>query len=144
MDSVGSLIDSCLQRKTKKNYWQILLISDYSKIVGKVIASNTKLVYFHDSNATIVCRNSIWMNELKNTEPELIDKLNHYIGKDMVYGITVKIGNVEKKVTKTEPKKKIILTKEEETWIEETKNLVPEKLQPPFESLLVAYKELKK
>lgn len=121
-----------------------MLISDYSKIVGKVIASNTKLVYFHDSNATIVCRNSIWMNELKNTEPELIDKLNHYIGKDMVYGITVKIGNVEKKVTKTVPKKKIILTKEEETWIEETKNLVPEKLQPPFESLLVAYKELKK
>lgn len=144
MDSIGSLIDSCLVKKTKKNYWQIKLISDYPKIVGKVIASNTKLLFFHDSQATIICRNSIWMNELKNTEPVLIEKLNQYIGKKMVVGITVKIGNIEKKVQKVEVKKKPELTNEEEAWIEETKNVVPESLQVPFKSLLIAYKELKK
>jgi predicted nucleic acid-binding Zn ribbon protein len=144
LDSIGSLIDSCLVKKTKKNYWQIKLISDYPKIVGKVIASNTKLLFFHDSQATIICRNSIWMNELKNTEPVLIEKLNQYIGKKMVVGITVKIGNIEKKVQKVEVKKKPELTNEEEAWIEETKNVVPESLQVPFKSLLIAYKELKK
>ena len=144
MDSIGSLIDSCLVKKTKKNYWQIKLISDYPKIVGKVIASNTKLLFFHDSQATIICRNSIWMNELKNTEPVLIEKLNQYIGKKMVVGITVKIGNIEKKAQKVEVKKKPELTNEEEAWIEETKNVVPESLQVPFKSLLIAYKELKK
>lgn len=144
MDKLGSLIDSCLQRKTKKNYWQIKLITDYPKIVGKVIAGNTKLIFFNEGNATILCRNSIWMNELKNTEPELIAKLNQYIGKDMVTGLTVKIGNIEKKMPKTEAKKKPVLTVEEEKWIEDTKNIVPESLQKPFESMLVAYKELKK
>ena len=144
MDSLGSLVDACILKRTKKNYWQIRLISDYSKIVGKTISTNTKLIFLNGSQATIVCRNSIWMNELKNMEPELIDKLNQYIGKTVLDSIAVKIGNIEKKASKLEPKKKPNLSLDDEKWIADTKKLVPENLQDRFESLLISYKELKK
>lgn len=144
MDSLGSLIDACILKRTKKNYWQIRLISDYPTIVGKTISSNTKLIFLSGSQATILCRNSIWMNEIKNIEPEIINKLNQYIGKANITEISVKIGNIEKKAAKQEVKKKIALSLEDEKWITETKMLVPETLKDRFESMLISYKELKK
>ena len=143
MDSIGSIIDTCLQKRTKKNYWQIKLIENYHKIVGSIIAKNTKLLYFNGKRATIICRNSIWMNELKNREEQIIEKMNQYIGKNIVESLQVKIGNIEKPSVK-QSKKTVALTKEEEAWIEETMKLVPETLQDRFRSLLVSYKELKK
>jgi len=144
LDSLGSLIDSCLLRSTKKNYWQIRLIAGYPKVVGKIISSNTKLLFQKEGQAVILCRNSIWMNELKNRESELVEKFNQFLGKNLIQGIIVKIGNIEKQKPKTQSRSKAELSVEEKDWITQTKSLVPEPLQARFESVLIAYKELKK
>lgn len=83
------------------------------------------------------------MNELKNREEEIIEKLNQHIGKKAIETLQVRIGNIEKPAAKV-TKKEVKLSLEDEAWIEETKKLVPPSLQDRFESLLVSYKELKK
>lgn len=143
MYTLGSLADQCLLKKTKKNYWQIRLIQNYNQLVGKIIASNSKLYYIDRKKAIIICRNSVWMNELKNREEELIEKFNQFIGKDCLDSIQLKIGNIDKTPLE-KSKKKVELTVQEEEWIEHTSLLVPESLQNRFRSMLVAYKELKK
>lgn len=143
MDSIGSVIDTYFARKKKLNHWQIKLYSEYDEIVGKTIASNTKISWIQGSSVTIACRNSVWINELRNLEEKIIDKINSKIGKKTIDTLVFKIGNIE--IIKKPVKKKIIvLSKEEEQWIMETKRLVPSELEDKFESLLRAFKELKK
>jgi len=143
LDSIGSVIDTYFARKKKLNHWQIKLYSEYDEIVGKTIASNTKISWIQGSSVTIACRNSVWINELRNLEEKIIDKINSKIGKKTIDTLVFKIGNIE--IIKKPVKKKIIvLSKEEEQWIMETKRLVPSELEDKFESLLRAFKELKK
>lgn len=143
MDSIGSVIDSYFTRKKKLKQWQIQLYSDYDSIVGKSIALNTKITWIQGSTVTISCRNSVWITELRNMEDKIIDKINSKIGKKTIDTLVFKIGNIET-IKKIGKKKHIILSTEEEKWITETKQLVPDSLQNKFELLLRAFKELKK
>ncbi len=144
MDSIGKVIDSYFARKKKLNYWQIKIYSEYDAIVGKSISSNTEIIWIQGSTVTIACRNSVWINELRNLEDKIIEKINNKIGKKIIEKLIFKIGNVESNAQKIAKKRIMALSKEDEKWINETKMTVPTDLQDRFESLLRAFKELKK
>lgn len=141
MLKINSVIDDYLSKgKFKKVRKDNLLLLKYESIVGKVVAQNTKLLKLSDDTIYIVCKNSIWMNELLNMEDSIISKFNEEIGFPAFSRISLKVGNI-KSLNLTFHKK---LTKEDEDWIIKTCEKVPVELRGSFEKLLRAYKECKR
>lgn len=141
MLKINSVIDDyLLRREIKKDHKLHLLLLKYEKIVGKTVAQNTKLLKFDKGTIYIVCRNSIWMNELLNMENNIISKFNEEVGFPAFSKISLKVGNI--KALKCAPIKK--LNYEDEKWISKVCEKVPDDLKVSFKKLLRAYKEWKR
>jgi len=141
MLKINSVIDDYLSRsKFKKVRKKNLLFLKYESIVGKVVAQNTKLLKLSNDTIYIVCKNSIWMNELLNMEDRIISKFNEEIGFPAFSRISLRVGNIKSLATTFHKK----LTKEDEDWILKTCEKVPVEVRSSFEKLLRTYKESKR
>jgi len=141
MLKINSVIDDYLSRsKFKKVRKDNLLFLKYESIVGKVVAQNTKLLKLSNDTIYIVCKNSIWMNELLNMEDRIISKFNEEIGFPAFSRISLRVGNIKSLATTFHKK----LTKEDEDWIIKTCEKVPVEVRSSFEKLLRTYKECKR
>jgi len=141
MFKINTLIDEyLLKRKLNSNCRINLLFSKYEKIVGQTVARNTKLIKVDKETIYIICKNSVWLNELSNMKDNLIVKFSGEVGSQIFSKVFLRVGNVQREVSK--PKKQ--LTDEEKKWIFETSERVPEGLKSSFRKLLIAYKEWKR
>jgi len=60
----------------EREFFQGKLINDWSNIVGKLIADNSKIVKFEGTILTIKTNSSVWKNELYYRKNEIIDMIN--------------------------------------------------------------------
>jgi hypothetical protein len=131
-----------IERKKKTDYNKFYIYTNYEKIVGKSISTNTKINSISNGIIYIYCRNSIWMNELIVLKDDLIKKVNDKIYPNKIKDMVFKIGNVKSK--KELVKKNIKLNQTDIDWVEKTAENIPDTLKDKFKELLTTYKQRKK
>lgn len=73
-----------------KEFFQGRLISDWKKIVGDLIAENTKIVKLEGTILTIKVENSVWKNELYFRKKEIINMINNRYNMLLISDIILK------------------------------------------------------
>lgn len=66
----------------------------WPQTVGDVVAANTRPAAFRKQLLLVYVSSPVWIQELRFQKAEIIRKLNHAAGKDIVSDITFKIGPV--------------------------------------------------
>jgi len=140
MYQLNTIINDYFATKKRANdYNKYYIYTNYEKIVGASIFKNTKIKSIKNGVVYILCRNSIWINELNNLKEVLIKKLNESVRTDLIKDIALRIGDV--KANKEVEKKNIKLNAADTNWIEKTVENIPDIYKEKFKELLIAYKE---
>lgn len=139
MFKINVVMDDYFEKRVniKKGYKIGLLYSKYKDIVGDIVAKNTRLVKVANETIYIVCRNSLWMNELINMQDIIINRFNEEVGYEAFSKVFLRVGNIALPVQEA----KIELNMEDKAWIDK---LISEIQQPDirdsFKRLLETYK----
>lgn len=75
-----------------------MLLSEWDKIVGPVIAKHTKVEKVENGTVYVVCDDSLWMAELSMQKDRLLRILNEKSGKELFKDIRFRRGKVDGKV----------------------------------------------
>lgn len=62
-------------------------VNAWVEVVGEDIARRTKAIIVRDGTLIVEVSNSVWRNELFYLKAEIIEKLNHRIGKKIIHDI---------------------------------------------------------
>ncbi|HAA82100.1 MAG: hypothetical protein JG779_161 [Thermotoga sp.] len=75
-----------------------MLLSEWDKIVGPVIARHTKVEKVENGTVYVVCDDSLWMTELSMQKDRLLKILNERSGRELFKDIRFRRGKVDGKV----------------------------------------------
>jgi len=88
MMSLGQVLHSLLRNwGVDEKVRERQAVALWSKTVGSKIAENTEAVGVEDGRIFVRARSSTWKTELVFVKPEIIDRLNHAVGKKVIRDI---------------------------------------------------------
>ncbi len=98
MKRLGPVIESILRRNNLwSGYQRYLIIEKWPEIVGSELSAVTKAVKISNGLLHVMVKDSVWSYHLSLLKPQLIKKLNNYVGSKVVNDIYFRIGVFEKK-----------------------------------------------
>jgi hypothetical protein len=138
MFKIDNIIDSYFSKKikNKRDFKKSLLFLRYKEAVGDTVARNTKLAKVDKETIYIICRNSLWMNELLNMQDKIIKRFNEELGYEAFSKVSLRVGNIADIKKKVKPS----LTDEDMAWIGKLILTVQPEIRESFKKLLEAYK----
>lgn len=103
------------------------VLGQWEKAVGAVIARHARPQSVRGKKLTLVVDSPAWMQQLSLLKPELLEKMNNKLGKDVIREITLKLGEVASSAAPEEaPPVRVSLSREEsatiETYLEEIRD----------------------
>ncbi len=139
MQSVGQLIQKMSDRpRWPVNKKAILVLRQFSAIVGENLSKNVSLKWIKNGTACIHCRNSMWVFALHSIEEDLIKKMNEVAGEELIHRLLLRIGNV--KYISSKKIKIIELSDNDIEWIDQLVGPVPDDIKHSFKNFLRSYK----
>jgi hypothetical protein len=103
------------------------VLGQWEKAVGAVIARHARPQSVRGKKLTLVVDSPAWMQQLSLLKPELLEKMNTNLGRDLIREITLKLGEVAFSAAPEEaPPVRVSLSREEsatiETYLEEIRD----------------------
>jgi hypothetical protein len=104
------------------------VLGQWEKAVGAVIARHARPQSVRGRKLTLVVDSPAWMQQLSLLKPELVEKMNKNLGRDMIREVTLKLGEVAPSAAPEEeaPPVRVSLSREEratiETYLEEIRD----------------------
>lgn len=98
MKPLGPVIESILRRNNLwSGYQRYLIIEKWSEIAGAELSEVTKAVKISNGLLQVLVKDSVWSYHLSLLKPQLIKKINDYLGSKVIKDINFYIGDFEKK-----------------------------------------------
>jgi predicted nucleic acid-binding Zn ribbon protein len=92
---IGSILDDVLKAYRREPGVELTAVwSLWDRVVGVPIADNAKPAAFKGRMLLVHVTSSTWMHQLQFFRKDIIDQLNHALGKKMIEEIKFKIGPV--------------------------------------------------
>ena len=76
--------------KLSGKFNEVNLSQHWEEIVGQMIARNTQKLYIHDKKLFLHLQTAALKNELKYHKKMVIDRVNDFIGKEVVKDLVIK------------------------------------------------------
>jgi hypothetical protein len=89
---LGKLLKACGLGSGLHEY---RIFGQWEKSVGAVIARHAQPQSLRGKKLTLIVDSPAWMQQLSLLKPEIVEKVNHHLGKGVVKDITLKLGEVE-------------------------------------------------
>jgi predicted nucleic acid-binding Zn ribbon protein len=92
---IGSVIDKILHSHVPRTAAEITRIDQmWDKIVGDIIAENTRPAAFKEKTLLVHVNSSPWLHHLYFLKEEIVQKVNDALNEDVIEDILFKIGPV--------------------------------------------------
>jgi len=95
IEHIGSIIDDVMKTYRREPDRELTRIWDlWDGLVGEIVAENAQPEAIKGNILVINVTNSTWVHHLQFSKKEIIKKINHAFGKDLVGEIKFKIGTI--------------------------------------------------
>ena len=93
---IGDVLRKMLKNRRLETDTSLIQVWDvWEEAVGEVIAENTRPAAFKGNLLIVNATSSSWLQQLRFLKPEIIQKLNHFLGNVPVRDIKFKVGPVD-------------------------------------------------
>ncbi len=98
MKKIGPVIEQLLRRHNLwQGYQQVLIIESWDRIVGSQLSEVTIADRFNNGVLRVKVKDSVWAYHLTMLKPQLVKKLNHFAGGNIIKDIFFSIEEPDKK-----------------------------------------------
>ncbi|MCD6449661.1 MAG: DUF721 domain-containing protein [Thermotogaceae bacterium] len=91
MQKISKVLETLIERNKKFERLKVFpIVTAWKEIVGEKIAVKAQIHDFRNGELVIICSDPMWRMEIELRKDVLVEKMNRYIGKDVVKRIKIR------------------------------------------------------